>query len=465
MRYRAMIIIVVVMTFFFTTAGWALYKAFEKSVEQSANSTMEAYIVSLLSTMDFIDNTRLVDANVNVDPGEVVFDSLPLPQLARPNSGVYAEIWDDKSLLWRSNSLIGKPLPRMPALMGEYRFYPNESTTMGLANLLTFGVEWQEEDLLKHFEVVVAVDALPYQKRLSGYSKTLLTWLFVIGVLLLLLQLIFFSFLFRPLFRVVSQLNEIELGERADFDTNYPQEVLVLTSSFNAYIEHEKKQIAKQKSSLSNLAHALKTPLAVIRGALSSEPIDSDTAEQQLDVMSDSIEYQLNKANSLSRQRFQKPIQCQPRIASIVSALTKLYTEKGVEILVDIEEGCSFFGDEGDLLEVIGNLLENACKWCDKRVFLIAKTAHSSNSVNRAQLSFVVLDDGPGIEASQRELIVQRGKRLDEKVKGHGIGLSIVNDIVSSYGGKLDFLDAKGELIFKKSLFTLTSGLKVTVTI
>jgi len=471
MRYRAMIIIVVVMVFFFTTAGWALYKAFEKSVEQSARSTMEAYVVSLLSTMDFYEYRNLEYNNLdstNEQKNEVekiIFNSLPLPQLAQPNSGVYAEIWSNNSLLWRSESLIGKSLPRLPSVMTDYRFYPNQSTNMGIGNMLTLGVDWQEEDVVKQFDVVVSVDALPYQQRLAGYAKTLLTWLFVIGTLLLLLQLVFFSFLFKPLSRVVGQLNEIESGDRLKFDDQYPKEVLVLTGSLNAYIEHEKNQITKQKSSLANLAHALKTPLAVMRGAFTDEPIDKITVEQQLSVMSESIEYQLNKASALSRQRYLKPIKCLPHVNSIISSLNKLYAEKGVTITIEVDEKTIFFGDEGDFLEVIGNLLENACKWCDQRVFLTLQNIDSSGGVNKTRLRCVVADDGPGIKASERNLIVQRGKRLDEKVKGHGIGLSIVGDIVDSYGGELEFTDAQGQLTLSGSEFILTSGLKVILVV
>ena len=476
MRYRAMLIIAIVMIVFFATAGWALYKAFEESVEQSAQSTMEAYIVSLLSTMDFVDNNAVDDIynsdpenndeqSITNDEDHITFDPLPLPQLAQPNSGIYAEIWENDSLLWRSDSLIGKALPRLSSAMSEYQFYPNQQTAIGVVSLLTLGVDWEDDDIVKKFNVIMSVDALPYQQSLRGYAKTLFTWLFLMSVLLLLLQIMFFSFLFRPLSRVVGQLNEIESGERLNFDDKYPNEVLVLTSSLNAYIEHEKTQITKQKASLANLAHALKTPLAVIRAALAEKPIDVTSAEQQLDAISGSIEYQLNKATALSRQRYLKPIKCLPNVNSMVSALRKLYVEKGVEILIEIDNEAVFFGDEGDFLEVIGNLLENACKWCDKRVFLKIENVNSINESHKKRLRCVVLDDGPGIPESKRKLIVQRGKRLDEKVKGHGIGLSIVNDIVESYGGDLQFKDAKGELMLNDRKYVLTSGLEALLLI
>ena len=245
MRYRAMTTIAIVMLLFFTTAGWALYKSFEKSVDQSARSTMEAYIVSLLSTMDFVDS--LNNQRGLLGNGQVTFDPLPLPQLAQPNSGIYAEIWENDSLLWRSESLIGKSLPRLSSIISEYQFFPNQSTNIGAASLLTFGVDWQEESMTRKFAVIVAVDALPYQQSLQGYAKTLFTWLFLIGALLLLLQILLFSFLFRPLSRVVRQLTKIESGERLNFDNKYPEEVLVLTSSLNAYIEQRKTRSLSKK--------------------------------------------------------------------------------------------------------------------------------------------------------------------------------------------------------------------------
>ena len=466
MRYGAMLSITIVMVFFFTCAGWVLYKSFEKSVDQSARSTMEAYIISLLSTMDFVEvNDNGDDQEIILDEDQVTFDPLPLPQLDQPNSGIYSEIWENDLLLWRSDSLIGKSLPRFFSATSEYRYYPNQDTNIGIASLLTFGVDWEEESTMRKFDVIVAVDALPYKQSLRGYAKTLFTWLFLVGAFLLLLQIVFFSLLFRPLSRVVGQLTQIESGERLNFDNKYPKEVLVLTNSLNAYIEHEKTQITNQKARLANLAHALKTPLAVIRGALADKPTDLVTTEQQLDTIADLIEYQLNKASALSRQRYLKPIQCLPNINSIVSALSKLYADKGIEILIDVDNGVVFFGDEGDFLEFIGNLLENACKWCDKQVFLKIKNIEPIENTRKNRFHCIVLDDGPGIEKAKRRLIVQRGKRLDERVKGHGIGLSIVSDIVHSYGGELKFEDAQGVLWLNEEQFTIASGLKVIVTI
>ncbi len=445
MRARALLAATLVMLLFFSLAGWALHRAFANSVDQSAKNALQAYVVTLLSTMEFRENNK------------VVFETLPLPELALANSGVYAEIWSEEQLLWRSDSLIGKPLPKVGAQLGEYRFFPVLQQYQQY--VLSLLVDWQEDAISRQFKVVVAVDSQTYQQQLQGYDRTLLGWLFALGLLLILFQLLLFTWLFRPLSRVILQLRAIERGEKPGFDEDFPAEVSVLTGSLNDYIEHEKRQIQKQKDSFANLAHSLKTPLAVIRASINPEHDQAELIEQQLDNMSNSIEYQLNKASTIARRRYSTPIQCAGSIKRVVAALQTLFKDKGVQLTVKMNDDVSFQGEEGDLLEVVGNLLENACKWCDKHVLLRVYNRQNGPAEEDGRfyssLCIEVIDDGPGIDPDQRESILKRGKRLDEQVQGHGIGASIVADIVDAYDGQLSMLDGesnKVELAFEPGL-------------
>lgn len=446
LRKRSLFAAFIVLLLFFSLAGFVLQRSFANSVEQNASSTLQAYVVALLSSLEFESDDT------------VVFETLPLPALAQPNSGIYAEIWQRDQLLWRSDSMIGRALPTVAADLAVYRFFamPDKENKY----LLSLLVDWQEEQVDRQFKLVVAVDADPYRQQLQGYTRTLLFWLFGLGLLLLVLQMALLVWQYQPLARVIRQLHSIQSGQRSRFDDDFPREVNALTHSLNQFIEHEKKQIERLRDSFANLAHSLKTPLAVIKGQLPQEGAESQLIEQQLAQMTDSIEYQLNKASTLARRRFQAPIACEQPIKRIVDALRTLYADRDIDIILEVAADSVFAGEEGDLLELVGNLLENACKWSHKAVILkVANVAADvqTQSTQRPLLQIEVIDDGPGIDASQRDEILQRGRRLDERVKGHGIGLSIVTDIVAAYEGKLQLTDACG---FKPDW---SSGLHVTI--
>jgi two-component system, OmpR family, sensor histidine kinase PhoQ len=152
--------------------------------------------------------------------------------------------------------------------------------------------------------------------------------------------------------------------------------------------------------------------------------------------MSDIVSYQLSRAAATGHQLFAAPVELRPKAEEIVFSLEKVYAGKGVLCEFDVAEGAQFHGEEGDLMELLGNLLENAFKWAQRRVLLTVRTEEESGS-RRPWLFVSVEDDGPGIPADRVDHLLQRGVRGDERVQGHGIGLSIVQDIVRAYRGEL----------------------------
>ena len=183
----------------------------------------------------------------------------------------------------------------------------------------------------------------------------------------------------------------------------------------------------------------MKTPLAVLRGAAESEKTTAETRqviENEVGRMDNIVEYQLQKAAAAGRVSLTEGIAILPVVNRLLESLRKVYREKSISYNVDIDEESLFMGEQGDLMEVLGNLLDNASKWCKKRVSIKASLMRSDTCSHDRHV-FTIEDDGQGIAEEQQELILQRGARGDTQTPGHGIGLAVVREIVSAYGGEL----------------------------
>jgi two-component system sensor histidine kinase PhoQ len=193
--------------------------------------------------------------------------------------------------------------------------------------------------------------------------------------------------------------------------------------------------VSRYRDTLGNLAHSLKTPLAVMRSSLPPAPA-ADVLGGEIDRMSGIIEHQLKRAAASGGALLgAAPVELAPLAADLRAALLKVYAGKDLMIELAVAPAAQFIGDRADLTELLGNLLDNACKWCRGRVRLSAQGDPAAAA--REKLRLVVEDDGPGISAADRERVLQRGERADEKVPGHGLGLAMVHDTLDLYGGSL----------------------------
>ena len=264
----------------------------------------------------------------------------------------------------------------------------------------------------------------------------------------------------RPLRRVINELTKVQRGEAVRMGDRHPRELEPLTDSINAFIESERENLDRQRNTLADLAHSLKTPLAVLRTQLDSGNDGPELREEldaQLRRMNNLVTYQLSRAASSGHKLFSAPLPIEPNAEEIVRGLEKVYAAKGVLCEFDIEPSARFHGEPGDLQELLGNLLENAFKWARRRVLLSVRPAPAAGS-RRAGLVLSVEDDGPGIAPEEVAHILQRGVRGDERVQGHGIGLAIVQDLVKGYRGELQ-VSRSEELGGARFLVTLPPGL------
>jgi two-component system sensor histidine kinase PhoQ len=236
---------------------------------------------------------------------------------------------------------------------------------------------------------------------------------------------------------VTADLQQIERGHAERLEGDYPGELAGLTSSLNSLIMHSKAVQSRYRNSLDDLAHSLKTPLAILQSSQPGNgPSDDSHAlvSEQVQRMDEIIHHQLQRAAVSGRSTLARPVAVGKVLERLLRTLDKVYREKQVAVELDLDPEATFTGDEADLTEVLGNLLENAYKYCRSAVRVGVKSAQHAGSVEIS-----IEDDGPGIAPDQVDTLLQRGKRMDESIPGQGIGLSMASEIIALYDGKLSF--------------------------
>jgi signal transduction histidine kinase len=235
----------------------------------------------------------------------------------------------------------------------------------------------------------------------------------------------------RPLRKMATDLKAVREGTRARLAGHYPREVAPLAEAMNGVLDKDAELIERARTHVGNLAHGLKTSLSVM-AAESEGAADRDMLLAQIGNMRRLIEHHLGRASAVAGagRSFGPGVPVRPVAASIAGALGKIFADRKLTIEVDMTSDMVFRGHREDLEEILGNLMENACKWAKSIVKVSAREAG-----NECLLS--VEDDGPGMSPAEAGAAAQRGKRLDEKSTGWGLGLSIVSDLVQVNGGAM----------------------------
>lgn len=431
LRQRLLISAALLLLVFLGLMGLGLNNAFKQSVLNNAQDSLRNQIVLLISNID------VIDAKLSVP--EVLSEA----RLSQADSDLFAQISSPiDGVIWRSASLLGRELPELSGSLGDFRFFSDvdwpDNPSVYATNLT---VEWETEQGDLPFIIQVAEKTDAYHKRLAAYQQQIAIWLSVLGASLLVLLLALLSWALRPLVRVTRQVSEIEQGKRQRFDEDYPNEVSRLTQNLNQLLNFDEQRITRQKEVLGNLAHSLKTPIAVLKG-LKFGTKNIVEVTQQLNAMQTIIDYQLQSASAVGRRRFARPIDVQSATEQIVSSLDKLYQSKGISCTIEFTPDTQFYGDQGDWMELVGNLLDNAYKWAASHVALVVSNVPlKEGTSHRSATQLIVEDDGVGIDDELKATILQRGVRLDSQTPGHGLGLHIVKGIVEAYEGELDIVD------------------------
>ena len=428
---RLLISVSVLLLLFFGVTIAVLDTAFTEAGEQARRDILDGHLVALLAAAEPGDNGELA-----------LPDRLREPRFGRIGSGLYGELRDmDGAVVWRSRSALGLEIPEgvVPEL-GNHLF-ARESFADGTPLLtLSLAVEWEfDEGDSKSYVFKVAESLDSFNSQIGKFRRQLFGWFAAVALTMLLAFSFLLRSLMKPLRKIETEIGEIEEGSRVSLSNAFPTELTGVARNMNLLIDSERARSDRYRYTLDNLAHSLKTPLAAMRALLNDRQSEQfgDRFDEQIERMDEIVRYQLRKpAASVADNLVLKPVPVEKEVTRLIDGLRKVYHDKGPDFEMRIEAGMQFRGDTGDFLELAGNLLDNACKWCERRVRITVVPS----AVARAIASGMVLtvsDDGPGIPQDAADALLQRGMRLDESTPGHGIGLAVVKDIARSYGGRL----------------------------
>ncbi|MBV6415715.1 MAG: Adaptive-response sensory-kinase SasA [Steroidobacteraceae bacterium] len=427
LRRRLILSVSVSLVLFFGVTIFALDAVFRGLVARSLDELLDAQTVALIAsteiTPDAITVTRLADA-----------------RLATPGSGLYAAIQGGDED-WRSPSSVGARVAfGSPLAPGARRTARSTASGLGEVVVRSRGIAWRTDDghsMALTFSV--ATDLGPYTQQLTRVRTQMFGWFAALALLLLATLAVLLRRTLAPVQQLENEIRGIESGARDALSTQWPRELAGVAANLNALLTAERERITRYRKTLGNLAHSLKTPLAVMRANLSgASSIEALRApfEREIDRMGRIVEHQLRRAATSGGATVgQGAIAVRPLVTELRAALLRAHGSKDFSIENALPADLCFIGDRDDLAELLGNVMDNACKWCAARVRVSGHV--DPGGAARGRIRIVVEDDGPGIADEDRERVLERGTRIDEATPGHGLGLAMVRDAVAIYGGAL----------------------------
>ena len=418
LRARLMLGAAAMLIVFLAGAGWAVQRAHEESVRAARFDRLQSTVYLLLAAAE-------VDAagSLTMPP------SFPEPRLSLPGSGLYASIVNvARKETWRSPSQVGiEAPPQSVAGTGQWRYDVVKAAARSFLAVTT-GVSWAGSAGSVPLVLSVFEDKAEFDREIAVFERTSWAWLGGAALLLLASQTVLLRWGLAPLREASREIRAIEQGEQATVEGRYPVEVAALTDNLNTLIAQERLRQARYREALSFLAHSLKTPLAVLRTALAEPETLPAAVDVQVKRMDGIVQHQLGRAAASGASRFVPLLALLPVLERVRDSLAKVYADKSLAYTLDCAPALAWRIDEGDAFELLGNLMDNAAKWARQRVAVSVRREGDG-------LHLRVDDDGPGF--GDTSAVLQLHVRGDERVPGHGVGLAVVNDLVTSHGGEL----------------------------
>lgn len=425
LRVRLMLGAAVTVSVFMLALFPALQQVFTSALEESIEQRLAADASALISAARISQGQLRMPEKL---PGEE-FDILPARQLGF--------IYDNRgSLLWRSRSSENVQINYIPKYDGHGHEFMRTQDTAG-REFFVYDVEvYLLRGQSAAFSVVTMQPVSDYQLMYDNLRQQLYVWLGLALLLLLGFLWLGLGWGIRSLRSLSAELDDVETGKRAALSDEHPRELLRLTRSLNRLLESERQQSERYRHSLDDLAHSLKTPLAVLQGVgevILAQPSSAEqarTLQGQVNRMNQQISYQLQRASLRKSGLLRYQVKLQPLLTSLIEALDTVYRDKQVVISQEYSAELRVPVEQGALLELLGNILENAYRLCISEIRITAR-------LTEMDCELIVEDDGPGVPKHQRERILKRGERLDTQYPGQGIGTAVVKDIIDSYAGQL----------------------------
>jgi len=414
--------------------GVALSSLYRHAVERAFDRRLDVYLRTLVADV------------ASPEEGNDKFpQSIGEPLFELPLSGWYWQVTrldTPKPEVHSSRSLWDSNLPRLADA---------EDASSGASGYQKGYTQGPEEVRLRLVErnidlgddgrylIAVAGDASEIDDEMLSFDRVIGAIFAGLAVALLLTTALQVRFGLAPLKRISDSLAAIRSGRAERLAGEFPVEIAPLARETNALIEANREIVERARTHVGNLAHALKTPLSVIVNeatARGGDPLAQKVIEQA-DIMRDQVARQLKRARLAARfTGVGALIDVPPIVAALARTMEKLHRERDIAIAVDVPEHARFRGEEQDLEEMIGNLVDNACKWAQSRVAIEVAADHPASD-GKPRVRIIVDDDGPGLSPAEREQVALRGQRLDESKPGSGLGLSIVVELAGLYGGVL----------------------------
>jgi two-component system sensor histidine kinase PhoQ len=429
---RLLVTMAILLLAAFALTIFLLDTIFRQTSENAIEDVLEVQVLALISV-----------AEPDVSGDLVLPEKLPESRLSTLGSGLYAEIVDARGRrVWRSPSAAGLALTQGLSVQPGERLYVRRTFADGLEALVFgIGVSWEfAPNVSRVFQVYVGQDLAAYDRQLDQFRRQLMSWFAGVMLALLLGIWLLLRWGLAPVRRMADEIAAIEGGDMEVLSENYPRELVGVARGMNALVKSERQRISRFRTTMDDLAHSLKTPLAVFRSELEKRDPDDSTLRDQVGRMQGVIDYQLRRAAATGpRTLAARPVLIVPICKEIAGSLRKIHREKEVHCDIRVPAGTSFPAEQGDLYEVIGNLMDNAWKWCNGRIVIDGSVEQGAKKSDLPALILTFSDDGPGISDTEAEKVLDRGARAEPRgdVPGQGIGLAVVAEIIDLYRGEV----------------------------
>ncbi len=431
LQTRLLLTLAVLLLLAAAAAAVALDSLYRNQGLRALEDVLDAQVIALISTAEIDADGRLAPQN------------LAEPRLAAPGSGLYAEILGSRGT-WRSPSAVGsglnlgaEPLPGERHL--EHARLADGSRVLGLS----LGIRWEPaEGEARDFVVRAAQSLEPWYGELLRVRTGIVTASLVLSLVLLGGLAVALRISLSPLRRLENEIVDIEAGRRDSLGPGWPRELAGVTGNLNALLVGERRRLERYRTTLGNLAHSLKTPLAALRSLLDRGETGRAALEPPLERMQAIVQHQLKRAVFGASGATLIDLSVREPLEQLRSALAKVYADKRLTATVAGAPGTAYPIDAGDLLELAGNLMDNACKYC-RTAIEVRATPWTAAGWRRPGLVLEVEDDGSGIPLPERARVLERGVRADESVAGQGIGLAVAREIAAAYSGTLEIGESR----------------------
>lgn len=422
---RLLIASIIVLTIFFGAISYIANKLFEENLTADKHEQLKLQNYILLSSAKIREQSIVIEEELR----ESRFEDF--------ESGLYGYITNQQGdILWRTYSA--------HSLQVEREILQANNPEIGNAEFIVgdhyyryhYTVQWEViDDQPEAITFTVIEDKTPTLQSIREFQYRLNLWMSIVGAVLITLLLALLRWGTLPLRQLAAKLKQVESGDTERLEGQYPRELKRLTRNLNQLLATEKRQRERYHHTLADLAHSLKTPLAVMQTELESGHHKTEVLTEQVERMNEIISHQLQRSVVAEPHKLGEKNSILEAATRLTKALDKVYADKGIHYVLDIDAALYFKGDKRDLTEILGNLLDNASKHC-------TRTVKVSASLSEGQLLIGVHDDGFGIEDEHKTQLLKRGMRADTRHAGQGLGLDVSRDIVSSYQGELSIADS-----------------------